>query len=766
MLNARVLRAFGSAAIAAVMGLCSVSPAPGQGTREDYERAVRLLPQNLSHTTYLAEVRPHWIEKTSRFWYLKESPAGKEFLLVDPAADTRASAFDQARLAAALSKAAHRQYQALHLPFSEFEFAAHGKQIHFTADDRRWTCATSADECHEQTVGMYEEPSPDGHWAAFVRDHNLYLRDLHTGDEIALTRDGEKYWDYATPLPSSRLMVEQGTEDVRQSPAVFWSPDSSKLVTYRIDSRNAGRFSTLQFVPPQQLRPKVFTYAYPLPGENLSTAQPIIFDLPSGKRIDVQTEPLGLEFQGGPDFAWFKDGKRFHYMFRSRGYKKVELREVDAQSGKERVVVQEEAATYVDPGENFVEFVSDGAEVLWASERDGWNHLYLYNGSTGQLECQVTRGSWVVRGLERIDDAKRTVYFSAGGREPGEDPYQRHLYRVHLDGSGLEALTPEDADHETGVSPDGAFFVDTASRPDLPAVSVLRRTSDGGAVQTLEKSDVAAIEKTGWKHPEAFRGKAADGQSDTYGIIWRPSNFDPHRKYPLIEHIYTGPQASFVPKTFAAYRAPMQSVAELGFIVVMVDGRGTTGRSRAFHEFSYHNLGGVFDDHVALIRQMAGRYPYIDLARIGIYGTSAGGYAAAHAMLVHPEFYKVCVSISGDHDARLDKAWWNELYQGYPVGDDYQQQANGSLAGRLQGHLLLVHGDVDENVNPVETLRFADALMKANKDFDMLFVPNMFHGEGRNVYLMRRRWDYLVRYLLGVTPPAGFEIKITPDASE
>jgi dipeptidyl aminopeptidase/acylaminoacyl peptidase len=490
----------------------------------------------------------------------------------------------------------------------------------------------------------------------------------------------------------------------------------------------------------------------------LSTAQPVIFDIPSGKRIDVQMDPIELPFQEGPDFSWYKDGKRVHDEFYERGYKGLELRELDTDTGKERVLYKEQSDSYIDPGETFVEYLGDGAEILLSSERDGWNHLYLYNGKTGQLENPVTKGPWAVRQIVHVDEKTRQVYFLAGGREPNEDPYQAHLYKINLDGSHLVLLTPENADHFVAVSPDGKYFVDDFSRPDLPGESVLRSTSGEAQVLRLEETDASALLKTGWKFPEPFKGKAADGKTDIYGLIWRPSNFDPSRKYPVVEQIYTGPQSFFVPKTFAAYRASEQSVAELGFIVVMVDGRGTTGRSREFRNFSYRNLGGETDDHVALIRQMADRYPYMDIARVGVYGTSAGGYDAAHAMLAHPEFYKVGVSISGNQDHRLDKAWWTELYQGYPVGDSYAAQSNVTLAGKLEGHLLLVHGDVDDNVHPAETMRLVDALIHANKNFDMLFVPNMSHGEGGNLYLVRRRWDYFVRYLLGVTPPENFQI--------
>lgn len=733
-----------------------------QGTRADYERASRFLVGDLRQLVQPADIQPGWIEGTDNFWYLKPGRKTK-FLLVDTEKDTVSPAFNQTRLAGALSRASGRVVKPDHLPFRRLEFVEKGAAIRFEAFARQWRCELTKYSCEgKQLPAIEENISPDGKWAAFVNHHNLYIRNLSTGTTSQLTRDGKESWDYATPLPSSDLLVKQGTQDVKQRADVSWSPDSTRLVTYRLDSRSAGRFPTIQFVPPDQLRPKVFTYVYPLPGEVMPTVQPIIFDLDTLKRIDVHTDPIQIFFQGGKHFSWFKDSKRLHYVFRSRGNKRAEFREVDAETGRQRVIVSEQAREYVDPGENQAVIVDEGAEILWTSERDGWNHIYLYNGKSGQLENQVTNGPWVVRGIVHVDEKNRQVYFLAGGRESGEDPYLTHLYKVKFDGSGLQLLTPENANHTVSVSPDGKFFVDNYSRADLPGGSTVRRTSDGSVIRVLEKADDSALGKTGWRPPEPFKGKAADGKTEIYGLIWRPSNFDPSRKYPVIEQIYTGPQGFFVPKTFAAANAgrhSLQSVAELGFIVVMVDGRGTTGRSRAFHEYSYHNLGGVFDDHVALIRQMARRYPYMDLSRVGIYGTSAGGYAAAHAMLVHPEFYKVCVSISGDHDARLDKAWWNELYQGYPVGKDYVDQSNIENADKLQGHLLLVHGDVDNNVNPVETMRFVDALIKANKNFDLLLVPNMYHGEGHNLYLVRRRWDYFVAHLLGVTPPREFDIE-------
>ena len=742
-----------------VVGLATQT-ATAQGTREDYQRAEQFLPGNLRHRLYIADVAPHWVAKSNRFWYRKSGPKGAEFLLVDPAQNATKPAFDQIRLAAALTHATHREYQPSQLPFDNFEFSEDGKSIHFQIETTAWTCDLEKYECKEshEPGGPYEVASPNKEWIAFLKEHNLYLRYVPTGQITQLTRDGEPDYQYATEIPGLRPMVAQGTQEIQQRPAVFWSPDSSKLITFRMDTRGAGRFTNLQFVPPDQLRPKAFSVIYPLPGEALPKAEPVIFDIAKSKRIDVKTAPLEMQFQGGPGFTWFPDSNSFHYDYGERGFKSIELRTVDAETGEQRVVLREQSEKYVDPGETFFRILQDSGEILWSSERDGWNHLYLYNQKSGELKNRVTQGQWVVRQIVDVDEKARRVFFLASGREPNEDPYQMHLYSVGLDGKGLNLLTPENANHSVNVSPDHSYFVDNASRPDLPGQSALRNAKDGAQIRVLEQTDAAEITKIGWKPAEPFQGKTADGITALYGVIWRPSNFDSAKKYPIIEMVYTGPQAFFVPKTFGATMRGLQSVAELGFIVVMVDGRGTTGRSRAFHEFSYHNLGGAFEDHVAMIKQMAARYPYMDITRVGIFGTSAGGYGAAHAMLVFPEFYKVCVSISGDHDARLDKAWWNELYQGFPVGADYAAQSNVTMAGRLQGHLLIEHGDIDDNVHVVETMRFADALIKANKDFDMLIVPNMYHGEGGNLYLVRRRWDYFVRYLAGVTPPPDFEI--------
>jgi len=711
---------------------------------------------------YIAEVAPHWIAKKNRFWYRKAGTKSAEFLLVDAEQNTSGPAFDHTKLAASLSKALKREVQPSELPFDSIDFSEDGKSLSFQMEGAPWSCALENYDCKkgpEPAADEYEVASPNKEWVAYVKDHDLYVRYVATGEVVRLTNDGETSYEYAAEIPSLRPMVTQGTQELKQRPAVFWSPDSSKLITYRMDTRNAGRFTYLQFVPPAQLRPEAYTVVYPLPGEVLPKAQPIIFEIQSGKRIDVKTAPSEIQFQGGPGFDWYEDNKAFSYDSWERGEKSIELREVDANTGEQRVVIREKGERYVDPGQTHFRILHESGAVLSTSERDGWNHLYLSNLKTGELRGQLTQGPWVVRQIVDVDEKAKRIYFLAGGREKDEDPYQTHLYMVGFDGKGLALLTPENATHGASFSADHTFFVDNLSRPDLPAVSILKRAKDGSQVRVLEQTDTSEMVKTGWKPPEPFRGKAKDGTTDLYALIWKPANFDPSKKYPIVEMVYTGPQAFFVPKTFgAALRNPNQQIAELGFIGVMIDGRGTTGRSRAFHEFSYHNLGGAFEDHVEMIKQMAAKLPYMDTDRVGIYGTSAGGYGAAHAMLMFPDFYKVCVSISGDHDARLDKAWWNELYQGWPVGPDYAEQSNVTMADRLKGRLLIEHGDIDDNVHVVETMRFADALIKANKNFDQLIVPNMYHGEGGNPYLIRRRWDYFVQYLLGVAPPADYAI--------
>jgi dipeptidyl aminopeptidase/acylaminoacyl peptidase len=455
---------------------------------------------------------------------------------------------------------------------------------------------------------------------------------------------------------------------------------------------------------------------------------------------------------------------------RERGYKRNRLIRADAVSGSARNVIDESSDNAIDVGLSWSSPIArtllDDTFALWYSQADGWGHIYLHDlneeGSVRQLTC----GPYEVAELCHIDEQARRVYFLASGREPERDPYFHHLYGVSLDGGEPVLLTPDEADHRVSFSPDGRCFIDTYSRVDSPPVHALR-ASDGQLIAELERTTTDDLLATGWQLPERFRAKARDGTTDVYGVILRPSTFDPQTAYPVIDYVYAGPQVNQAPASFADSSRGRgdgfwhaQAIAELGFVVVMIDGLGMPGRSKAYHDVTYRDLGdGGMADHIAAIRQLGDRYPYLDLDRVGIYGHSAGGYASAHAIFSFPDFFKVCVSSAGNHDHRLDKASWVERYMGLPVEDHYREQANQTIAQQLKGKLLLIHGEMDENVHVASTLVVVDALIKANKDFDLLIMPNRPHGCGNDPYFIRRRWDYFVRHLLGATPPAGYRIE-------
>ena len=743
-------------------------------TWEDYARAEKFLPHNVRKLAFRLSITPNWVGGTDSFWYKVDTREGKKFMFVDPDSGTQQEAFDHVRLAAELSRAAKRAYEHTNLPFDRFEYVHDRRAIRFSVGDVLWECDLNTYQltrsCGESKRDPKEVVSPDNNWAAFVKNHNLYVRNIVTGEEIQLTVDGQPEYHYAEPLPHPLIEAGLLSPELAEPwlrPAITWSPDSRKILTYKIDHRDVGECYLVQSVPLDGTkRPKLYRYVYPLPGdENVPKAEPFIFDLEKRTQIKVNMEPIQQLYYGAP-YVWVYwtkgDEKRIYLLRRERGFTVIKLCVVDPETGDTRVLVEEEDCAGIEYLIPWV--INDGREIIWHSQRDGWAHLYLYDGLTGELKNQITSGPWVVREIKHVDENSREVYFTAGGREQGRDPYYRHLYRIKFDGTDLQLLTPEDAEHEITFSPSGRYFVDRYSRVDLAPVTVLRR-ADGTFVRKLEEADLELLLATGWKFPERFCVKARDGVTDIYGMIIRPSNFDPSKKYPVIEANYSGPQTIRTPKAFASSEGSRQfwhdqAIAELGFIVVTVDGLGMAFRSKAFQDFSYKNLGdGGFEDHIYAFRQLADRYPYMDLSRVGIYGGSAGGYAAAHAILAHPEFYKVAVAWAGNHDHRTDKASWIERYMGLPVGPHYEEQANPTLARNLRGKLLLMHGDMDENVPPAATLQLVDALVKANKDFDFLILPNGVHASGFHPYVTRKRWDYFVEHLLGATPPKEYSIK-------
>lgn len=731
-----------------------------QGTLADYQRAEKFLRKNVEKMIFHTRVIPNWIQDTSRFWYKNDIRKGKEFILVDAINKSRKPAFNHHKLAKALSRIMEKDYQPYALPFDSFEFAENGKTITFKIDSQHIKCNLKTYRCEkikEEKKDLAVSTSPDGQWTAFVKNYNLYIRSVKTGEEFQLTTNATEKYAYGLSWDWYHLMNESDPSKTKKigDISVAWAPDSGKLVTHRVDYRNAKKMYLYQSTPESGYRAQVWSYYRALPGETAATMfEYFIFDIQSKKQIPIDIKPLSsMESWDFP--TWFKDSRRLHFFYYTRGYKKIILLEIDAETGKCRQVIEESFKTYVDVYKRFINILGEGKELVWGSERDGWSHLYLYDWNTGQLNNQITRGEFVVRSVIHVDEKTRQVYFMACGRDPDRDPYLQHLYRVNLDGTGLTLLTPEHAEHWIRLSPDKKYVVDTYSRVDLPPVTVLRHLIDGKIIFQLEKADIKALLATGWKYPEAFTVKARDGKTDLYGVIFRPTNFDPNKKYPIIDSIYSGPHTIRTSKSFRRGCLNMdQAISELGFIVVTIDGLGTAYRSKAFHDFSYKNLGDIGSlDHIKALKQLTQKYPYMDLSRVGIFGYSAGGYDAAHALLTHPEFYKVGVASAGNHDHQMAKAWWPENFQGYPVEKHYVEQSNLTLAKNLQGKLLLVHGDMDNNVNPASTLRLVGELIKANKDFDLIIVPNGGHNLWDHPYVIRKLWDYFVLHLLGVVHP-------------
>jgi len=730
-------------------------PLPAQVTRADYERAANLRSELQLLALNLPE-RPSWIGKTSRFWYRKTVKGGFEFQVMDAGNLTRKPAFDHEKLAAALAQASKEKVDAMKLPFQTISFIDDGRGVQFDVESVRWKCDLTSYTVTRigaaerrgagrdpmsvwvrgpapQAASTESKTSPDGKWEAFIRNYNVWVRTKEKKEEFALSQDGTEgdYYTYAS---------------------ITWSPDSKKIAAYRLRRGYHRMIQYVQSSPADQLQPKYLSMEYAKPGDNLDIERPVLFHVETRTHFSIEDALCPNPFDMSR-IVWWKDSRAFTFEYNQRGHQVYRVIEVDALTGKPRALISEEMGTFFCySGEKYRYDVADGKEIIWMSERDGWNHLYLYDGASGSVKRQITKGPWVVRGVEKVDEAARTIWFRASGMNPGQDPYFNHYYRINFDGTGLKPLTEGDANHTAMFSSDMSYFVDTWSRVDLPTVMELRRASDGAIVMQVEKTDITELQKAGWKPPEIFVAKGRDGKTDIWGVIIRPRNFDPKRKYPVIENIYAGPQDSFVPKSFSPYN-PMQSLAELGFVVVQVDGMGTSNRSKAFHDVCWKNLGDAgFPDRILWHRAIAAKYPWYDITRAGIYGNSAGGQNSLGGLLFHPEFYKVGVSSSGCHDNRMDKIWWNEQWMGWPLGPEYAAASNVENARQLQGKLLLIVGEMDTNVDPASTMQVVNALIKANKVFELLVFPGGGHGIG-GAYGERKRNDFFVHHLLGIEPP-------------
>ncbi|MBI4471980.1 MAG: DPP IV N-terminal domain-containing protein [Acidobacteria bacterium] len=601
-------------------------------------------------------------------------------------------------------------------------------------------------------VGQAAEPppveppkeSPDGKWEAYVNNYNVFLRAKGETQGNPLSFDGSE-GNYYTLR------------------SISWSPDSKYLAAYRVRPGYHRKIVYVQSSPPDQVHPKYLQREYPKPGDAVDLPQPVLFEVAIRKQTIIDNTLFSNPYHL-TEFIWWKDSRAFTFEYNQRGHQIYRVIEVDAAMGKPRAILTEEAKTFFTYTSKRYRFdTADGKEMIWMSERDGWNHLYVNDNATGKVKNQITKGEWVVRGVDKVDEEARQIWFRASGMYPGKDPYFVHYYRINFDGAGLTTFTEADGNHSVTFTSDMKYYVDTWSRVNMAPAAQLRRTPDQTILMDVEKGDISELVQAGWRAPEFFVSKARDGKTDIWGIINRPTNFDPSRKYPVIEYIYAGPQGSFVPKTFGGF-STMQALAELGFIVVQMDGMGTNNRSKAFHDYAFRNIGDAgFPDRILWHKAVAAKYPYYDISRVGIYGTSAGGQNSTGALLFHPEFYKVAVSNSGCHDNRMDKISWNEQWMSWPIGPEYGQSSNVDNAHKLQGKLLLILPELDTNVDPASTMQVANALLKANKKFDMLVVPGADHGAGgiTQHYLQ----DFFVHHLLGVEPPDWNRIQTGQAAS-
>ncbi|SHG44075.1 S9 family peptidase [Pedobacter caeni] len=715
-----------------------VGLAVAQGKLSDYQNA-EALNGLMQKKIYNAPANVQWLSAAQQYFYTKRTAGGLEFIRFNPKGYAKTPAFDQERFATALSAWAKEKIKANDLPILMPVMSNDGQTLKFTYKTEPLSCdlnsytlnkapSVSGRDRHEGRT-----TSPDGKWIGYVKNFNIYISDASdSGKTYQLSKDGISGHHY--------------------SPYLYWSPDSKKLAGYKVKSPKPRLTYLIESSPTDQLQPKLRSRIYAKPGDSLDQFSPSLFLIETKKQIPVDNSAIPEQFNL-TEPVWRKDSRAFTYEYNKRGHQQYSVMEVNV-AGISRELIREESKTFITYSRKKYRFdLADGNEIIWASERDGWNHLYLFDRN-GQLKNQITKGNWVMRRVIKVNEKERWIIFEGSGMEKDQDPYFIQYYKINLDGSGLKKLTWENGNHMATFNEDYSAFIDVYSRADQPATTVWRDGRTGKVLQELEKSDISPLLNTGWKLPEVFSAKGRDGETDIWGMIIRPRNFDPTKKYPVIEYIYAGPHDSFVPKNFIADQAvALHELAELGFIVVQCDGMGTSNRSKAFHDVCWQNLKDAgFPDRIAFIKAAAKKYPYMDLNKVGIYGSSAGGQSSLGALLFHPEFYKVAVSSSGCHDNRMDKIWWNEQWMGYPIGPQYAASSNVDHAANLQGKLLLILGELDENVDPSSTMQVMNKLIKANKNFDFLIVPGMGHSIGGD-YGEHKRRDFFVKHLLGVEPP-------------
>jgi dipeptidyl aminopeptidase/acylaminoacyl peptidase len=739
-----------------------------------YRSAEQLQRHNRGNLVLAGKVRPTWIEGGARFWYSARLADGRRFVLVDPAEGSREPAFDHVRLAAALAAVSGQQADAAALPFFAIDLV--GDAVEFAAFGAYWRCDLSDYTC-VGTAGppprdVLEVAAPDGKHVVFRKDYNMRARRLGEGRDWTLTDDGSVDRDYGANPDYYMYTTALGKLGIPHlPPAVLWSPDSTRVLTHRSDMRGVRQTYLIDALPADGGAPRLRTQRFPFPGdERLPMAEFVVLDVDSATVVRAQTDPVAMSLMSpiSRQWAWWSDdSSAVYYLRSSRDMKVLSLHRLDPTSGEVRTLVSESGATRVEPTQllgqpPIVKVLSDGAEVLWYSQRDNWGHLYLYRTGDGALLAQVTSGPWAVQQILHVDERRRVVYFLASGLVDG-DPYRRTVCRAGLDGSGFAKVTDDDLDHVVTVPPSAEYFVDSASTNEAPPV-VSVRGWDGRVLVKVECADASRLLETGWRPPQRFRATGADGQTEIHGMLYRPHGFDPANRYPVLDHPYGFPSATRVVPSFdpGYYGADAEALAALGFVVVAIDGRGSPGRDKAFHDASYGRVGDAagLADHVAVLRELGQSRPWMDLDRVGVFGMSSGGFAAVRAMLDFPDVFKVGVAECGMHDLRYAEQGVAEMYNGPFDAAAYAAVSNVDIADRLAGKLLLVHGGLDDSFSPDLTMRLVERLIAADRDFELLIVPSSDHAfVCYDHYINRRRWDFLVRHLMGSEPPADFRLK-------
>lgn len=737
-------------AVVATVGV----PSYGQGTLEDYNRAYAARRNFGSHNVYYSNVKPVWLEHGKSFWYVRETPDGRKYVLVDAPSGNRRDLFDHAKLSSELYKLIGKRFSPDSLFLNNVQMSYKGDTMRFSIDDRKYEFLTKKNKLsvkgniqpapekpHWMVVDEEKNASavtsPDGSKSAYIKENNVFVRDLHTGKERKLSQDG--------------------TIGNYYSSWISWSPDSKKITTCKIRPAEKRYVYYVESSPADGIQPKLHKQEYAKPGDELRFKIPCIFDVETGKAVVPSTELFASQYDiYGP--VWNSDSKSVIFDYNERGHKVFRVLELSYDTGKVRTLVEETSDKYVNYTRYFRHNLNDGKRIIWMSERDNWNHLYMYDRLTGMPSHQITKGEWYVREVLKVDEDNEKIYFSANGVNKDEDPYNIKYYSIGFDGSDMRVLTPDKGFHKAWFSPDFKYLVDIVSTPVDAPVTTLRSAENGEVLSILEKADISRLLANGWRALEVFTAPGRDGKTDIWGIIQRPSNFDPNKKYPVIEYIYQGPGDQYVPKSFISCNYWMVPLSELGFIVVMVDGMSTSFRSREFENVCYKNLKDAgIPDHMAWIKAAAEKYLEMDIDRLGIYGCSAGGQESTSALLHYPDFYKAAYSACGCHDNRMDKIWWNELWMGYPIDKSYEDCSNVANAHLLKRPLMLVVGELDDNVDPASTMQVANALIKANKDFELVVIPGAHHTMGE-AFGDHKRYDFFVRELMGTEPPAWNDI--------